>query len=321
MKLSIKLSMSRKKFYIVRYRISGVAIISALLLTALAITIVASLFWQQQIQIRAVENQRLQMQKQWILRGAVDWATLILREDSKYSTIDDLTEPWAVPLADTSLDQYVQKEEEHALAKEAVLSGAIQDAQSRLNLTGLATAGKINEQQVLIFERLLRSLSIDTSLARLAANQIASTQPNESGATSRVRYLGFQQVQDLFTVAGFTPTIVKSLEDYVIFLPRVTAINANTAPQAVLSAALAPLSLADTQVLIAKRTQSSFHNLNELIAQLSGSQTTINPQAITLSTNYFLVNGRISLRQNAMQIQALVERSGLNTEVIWIREI
>jgi general secretion pathway protein K len=301
-----------------------VAIITALLLTALAITIVASLFWQQQIQIRAVENQRLQIQKQWILRGAVDWATLILREDSKYSTIDDLTEPWAVPLADTSLDQYVQKEEEHALAKEAVLSGAIQDAQSRLNLTGLATAGKINEQQVLIFERLLRGLSIDTSLARLAANQIASTQPNESGAsgaTSRVRYLGFQQVQDLFTVAGFTPAIVKRLEDYVIFLPHATAINANTAPQAVLSAALAPLSLADTQALIAKRTQSSFHNLNELIAQLSGSQTTINPQAITLSTNYFLVNGRISLRQNAMQIQALVERSGLNTEVIWIREI
>ena len=321
MTLNIKLSMSQKKSYVVRHSIRGVAIITALLLTALAITIVASLFWQQQIQIRAVENQRLQMQKQWILRGAVDWATLILREDGKYSTIDDLTEPWAVPLADTSLDQYVQKEEEHALAQEAILSGAIQDAQSRLNLTGLATAGKINEQQVLIFERLLSALSIDTTLARLAANQIASTQPNESGATSRVRYLGFQQVQDLFTVAGFTPAIVKRLEDYVIFLPRATAINANTAPQAVLSAALAPLSLADTQALIAKRTQSSFHNLNELIAQLSGSQTTINPQAITLSTNYFLVNGRISLRQNGLQIQALVERNGLNTEVIWIREI
>lgn len=321
MKPNMKLSMSQKKSYGMRKSPCGVAIITALLLTALAITIVASLFWQQQIQIRAVENQRLQMQKQWILRGAVDWATLILREDGKYSTIDDLTEPWAVPLADTSLDQYVQKEEDHALAQEAILSGAIQDAQSRLNLTGLATAGKINEQQVLLFERLLSSLGIDTTLARLVANQIASTQPNESGATSRLRYLGFQQVQDLFTVAGFTPAIVNSLEDYVIFLPRATAINANTAPQVVLSAALAPLSLADTQVLIVKRTQSPFHSLNELTAQLSGSQTTINPQAITLSTNYFLVNGKISLRQNALQIQALVERNGSNTEVVWIREI
>ena len=321
MKLYMKLSMSHKKLRSMGRSSRGVAIITALLLTALAITIVASLFWQQQIQIRTVENQRLQMQKQWILRGAVDWATLILREDGKYSAIDDLTEPWAVPLADTSLDQYVQKEEDHALAQEAVLSGAIQDAQSRLNLTGLATAGKINEQQVLLFERLLSSLGLDTTLARLAANQIASTQPNEVGVTSRLRYLGFQQVQDLFTVAGFTPEIVRNLEDYVIFLPRATAINANTAPQVVLSAALAPLSLVDTQALIVKRTQSPFHSLNELTAQLSGSQTKIHPQAITLSTNYFLVNGRISLRQNALQIQALVERNGLNTKVLWIREI
>ena len=321
MKLNMKLSMPQKKFYGLHQSSRGVAIITALLLTALAITIVASLFWQQQIQIRAVENQRLQLQKKWILRGAVDWATLILREDSKYSLIDDLTEPWAVPLADTSLDQYVQKEEDHALAQEAILSGAIQDAQSRLNLTGLATAGKINEQQVLLFERLLSSLHIDTTLARLAATQIASSQPNESGASSHVRYVGFQYVQDLFIITGFTAEIVKTLEDYVVFLPRATAINANTAPQVVLTAALASLSLADTQALIVKRAQSPFHNINELIAQLSGSQTTINPQAITLSTNYFLVNGKISLRQNALQIQALVERNGFNTEVLWIREI
>ena len=98
MKLNMKRSMSQKKFHGMHQSSRGVAIITALLLTALAITIVASLFWQQQIQIRAVENQRLQLQKQWILRGAVDWATLILREDSKYSLIDDLTEPWAVPL-------------------------------------------------------------------------------------------------------------------------------------------------------------------------------------------------------------------------------
>lgn len=299
----------------------GVAIITALLLTALAIAIVASLFWQQQIQVRAVENQRLQMQKQWILRGAIDWAKLILREDGKYSSIDDLTEPWAVPLADTSLDQYVQKDEDQAIAHGAILSGAIQDAQSRLNLTGLATAGKINEKAVLSFERLLSNVGIDTTLARKAAKQIASTQQNESGGTSQLRYLGFQYAQDLLTVTGFTPAVLKTLEDYVIFLPRATAINANTATEEVLSAVLAPLTLTDARTLIAKRTQSSFHNLNELTAQLSGTQTMIDAQTIALSTNYFLVNGRISLRQNGLQVQALVERNGRNTEVIWIREI
>jgi len=78
----------------------GVAIITALLLTTLAIAIVTSLFWHQQVQVRSIENQRLQLQKQWILRGALDWARLILREDGKFSSVDDLTEPWAVPLAE-----------------------------------------------------------------------------------------------------------------------------------------------------------------------------------------------------------------------------
>ena len=62
----------------------GVAVITALLLTTLAITIVASLFWHQQVQVRSIENQRLQLQKQWILRGALDWTRLILREDARY---------------------------------------------------------------------------------------------------------------------------------------------------------------------------------------------------------------------------------------------
>lgn len=299
----------------------GVAIITALLLTALAITLVASLFWQQQIQVRAVENQRLQLQKLWILRGALDWAKLILREDRKYSSTDDLTEPWAVPLADTSLDQYVQENENQEIAKLAVLSGSIQDAQSRLNLTGLATAGKINEKEILVFERLLNSLQIDTTLARQAANQIAASQQNESGGVSSVRYLGFQYTNDLLTVAGFTPEIVNAIQDYVIFLPRVTTINANTASEFVLSATLAPLSLASAKALIAKRSQSPFHNLNELTAHLTGIQTEIDAHKISLATNYFLVQGRISLQQNGLQIVALVERNDRNTAVIWVREI
>ncbi len=299
----------------------GVAIITALLLTALAITIVASLFWQQQIQVRAVENQRLQLQKIWILRGALDWAKLILREDIKYSATDNLTEPWAVPLADTSLDQYVQKNQDQELARQAILSGAIQDAQSRLNLTGLATAGKINEKEILSFERLLSSLQIETALARQAANHIAASQQNESGGVSSLRYLGFQYPNDLLTVAGFTPEILKTLENYVIFLPRATTINANTASEFVLSAALAPLSLSDARVLIVKRTQSPYKNLNDLAAQLSGTQTSLDANKISVDTNFFLVHGQITLQQNSLQIIALVERNTRNTEVIWVREI
>src|SRR3989338_2165649 len=113
----------------------GVAVITALLLTTLAITIVASLFWQQHVQVRSIENQRLQLQKQWILRGALDWAGLILREDAKHSSVDNLDEPWAVPLAETRLDQYVESGRADDHIGDATLSGSISDAHTPYNLT------------------------------------------------------------------------------------------------------------------------------------------------------------------------------------------
>jgi general secretion pathway protein J len=62
-------------------RQQGVAVVTALLLTTLAVTIVASLFWQQQVQVRSMENQRLQLQTRWIVRGALDLSRLILNQD------------------------------------------------------------------------------------------------------------------------------------------------------------------------------------------------------------------------------------------------
>ena len=55
--------MSRTMHRIPTRRQDGVAVVTALLLTTLAITIVASLFWQQQVQVRSIENQRYQLQK------------------------------------------------------------------------------------------------------------------------------------------------------------------------------------------------------------------------------------------------------------------
>ena len=296
----------------------GVAVITALLLTTLAITIVASLFWQQQVQVRAIENQRLQLQKQWILRGALDWAKLILREDAKFSAIDDLQEPWSVPLSDTRLDQYIEKNQAQADAGSAILSGAIQDAQARLNLTGLASNGQINDAAVKAFERLLGELQQDISMARTAAVQIAASQQH---VTDAARIITFKQIDDLLAIPGFTPNVIRAISDSVIFLPRATPINANTASAEVLAARLDPLSVADANALLIKRRTTSFRDLNELAAQLPGTQVSIDANQVTVSSNFFLVSGRVTLRQAVLQIQALVERNGINTQTIWVREI
>ncbi|HEX7644194.1 MAG TPA: type II secretion system minor pseudopilin GspK [Burkholderiaceae bacterium] len=179
----------------------GVAVITALLLTTLAITIVASLFWQQQVQVRSIENQRLQLQKLWILRGALDYARLVLREDARTSNIDHLGEPWAVPLEETRLDQFVDNNRSEEEASDATLSGNIVDAQSRYNLTNLCVGGVIDPTQVATFGRLLTNLGLPPSLADATAKFMQVAQKN-SGQTQQAAAAAEAQATAAATVAN-----------------------------------------------------------------------------------------------------------------------
>ncbi len=302
-------------------RSKGVAVVTALLLTALAVTIVASLFWQQQVQVRTIENQRLQLQKQWILRGAMDWARLILREDAKYSAIDDLNEPWSVPLSETRLDQYVESAAIRGDAGSAVLSGAIQDAQARLNLSSLASRGEVNAAEIAAFERLLSSLHQDPSFARAAAQQLAASQIASSGDNSSTRTLGFVQTDDLLAVPGGTLALLQAVRDYVVFLPHATPVNANTASAEVLSARLSTLSLADANTLLTSRRTNSFRDLSDVAERMPGRGDAPTPDQITVASNYFLVTGMVTIRQATLQVQGLVERQGATTHLLWLREV
>jgi general secretion pathway protein K len=155
----------------------GVAVITALLLTTLAISIVASLFWQQQVQVRSMENQRLHLQTRWILRGALDWSTLVLRQDAYTNRYTALNQVWATPLAETRLDQYIERERVEGEVFDASLSGNIVDATSRYNLRNLASGTAIDAANLAIFQRLLTNLQINPALAKTAANLIAASQP------------------------------------------------------------------------------------------------------------------------------------------------
>ncbi len=302
----------------------GVAVVTALLLTTLAITIVASLFWQQQVQVRSIENQRLQLQKQWILRGALDWARLILREDAKFSSVDTLEEPWAVPLSETKLDQYVENGKTETDAADASLSGTIVDAQSRYNLTNLSANGTVNQTEVAVFERLLTSAQLNPALARATANAIADSQPKPATAglnnDAAARPMALTQVDDLLAVKGFTPAAIEKIRDFVILLPRITPVNVNTAPAEVLAARIDTLSLTDANALVASRKKTSFRDIADLSQRLPGKPFVVSANDLAVATSFFLVNGKVRMSRAGLEVQALVERNGATTRLVWIRE-
>lgn len=313
----------------------GVAVVTALLLTTLAITIVASLFWQQQVQIRSIENQRLQLQKQWILRGALDWASLILRADAANSGPDHLGEPWAVPLAETRLDQYVENGRADADASDATISGNIFDAQSRFNLKNLVLDGEINRDELEAFQNLLLELRLNPALARTLAQVMKEASPPppnaafgaQNSSAPGKRILNIEFLEDLLAVPGFTPEILDKLRDFVIVLPARTQINLNTAPVEVLAAkfsTLGTLALAksDAAVLVAAREHTHLLHANELWNRLQRG-TPANPEAdkyFTIRSDFFVINGKVRLNRAALEMQALIHRNIQTTRLVWIRE-
>lgn len=316
------------------HRQRGIAVITALLLTTLAITLVASLFWQQQVQVRAIENQQLQLQKQWILRGALDWASLILREDAKHSSADHLDEPWAVPLADTRLDQYVENGSADDTISGAILSGCISDAQARYNLNNLYANGAIDPAEVAVFARLLDNVKMNAALAQATAEVLAAAQhPGEVGTEMKPQVaavnndgqpgpqpMNLTQLEDLLAVPGFSQEMLDKLKNFVIFLPRATPVNVNTAPAEVLAARFEALSLDEATALVAMRKTASFRDLADFTHRLPDKSFAASVNQASVETHYFLVDGKVRMNRAALDMQALIERNGANTKVIWIRE-
>jgi general secretion pathway protein K len=310
----------------------GVAVITALLLTTLAVTIVASLFWRQQVQVRSMENQRLHLQTKWILRGALDWTRLIL----PVSAVDNfgMTTPdgiWATPLAETRLDDYVERERVEGEQFDATLSGQISDAQGRYNLANLALSKIANPGQIEVFRRLLTNLQLDPGLALLAAQALADGQPGaaaglnaQGGALQTAQGGGseiieFFRVEDLLSVPGFTPVMVERLRPFVIVLPLPTAVNVNTASAEVLAAIVADFSTAEAAALLYGRKSNYFRNEAAFLAQLNGKKL-IAGVNVVVKSEYFLVNSRVRLDRAALDAQALVRLDGNIVKLLSIRE-
>ena len=306
----------------------GVAVVTALLLTTLAVTIVASLFWQQQLQVRSIENQRLQLQKQWVLRGALDWARLILREDGRNSKIDELNEPWAITLAPTRLDQYVESATASGDTGSAMLSGSIQDAQGRFNLTNLidlsdlAKQEGINQSALEAFARLLTSLRQDPALAKvIAQHMVAAARASLNSQADGVRPIRFVQLDDLLALPGCTPPMINAIRPQTVILPAATPLNINTASPEVLAARVPGLSLADASAVVNSRRQTAFQVVADLAKRLSDQAKSLDDGSLSVASNYFLVNGAVTIRSAKLEIEALVERQPTATRLLWVREL
>ena len=287
----------------------GAALLTAMIIVTLVVTLASSMVWQQwrAVQVEVVERARAQ--SAWILTGALDWARLILREDARAGGVDHLGEPWAVPLAEARLSTFLAADKSNAdNGPDAFLSGSITDAQARFNVTNLVNEGKVDPLEQAALERLCQSVGVDASVARLIANGMrdALAPPDTTNtAAAATGPLLPQSVSQLIWL-GVDPKSLSTLLPYLAVLPTVTPINVNTASSQVLAAEIVGLDLGSAERLLQLRQRTPFKNLADFVAQVRA----LEPIAakISVSSNFFEVRGRLRLTDRVLEERSLVQR-------------
>jgi general secretion pathway protein K len=320
-----------------RRRARGAAVVTALLMVTLAVVVVSGMLWRQQVQIRSIENQRLLAQATWIERAAVDWARLILRDDQRRTSVDELGEPWAVPIAETRLSDFLGAALRTDQAGEtSFLSGRILDAQARFNLTNLVLwtatptqgrAASVDPAALAAYRRLLQTAGLNPSLAETTGRFMLRAA--QGGSDGQPAPRPPDSAQGLLAIPGYTPEMVAALEPFITVLPERTLVNANTADPEVLSAVINNLALDRARELVRERDRAYFNNVGDLQSKL----TSVAPQADTgnlsamldVRSHYFLIYGlvrheRASRLQVSLVYRGEVLGNANTTRVLWIHD-
>lgn len=244
----------------------GVAIITALVVVAVVVTIAAALGLEQELWLRQTQNLVDRAQAEATRRAALEWSALILREDAKDNTTDDLKQAWAQALPPLP-------------AEGGLVAGSISDAQGRFNLNNVLRQGQPSAEDIALLQRLLESQGLPAGLADAVVDWVDADNTARAGSAEDVDYLSserpyraanqtLQSVGELRLIRGFDAAAVERLRPYVTALPQETAININTAPAPVLAAMMPELAGAELEQLLAEREERPFAKASDLAARL-----------------------------------------------------
>ena len=282
-----------------------------MLVVAVTATLVAGVFWRQSVLVQQAENALSYAQAKWLMRGAVDWASVILAEDARTSSADHLGEPWAVPLAETRLNEGDGREPVY-------LAGEIRDEQAKLNLRNLASVGEAGVAEVEVLARLFGMLGLNPAAAAAVAQRVREGLPADAGRAPRA--MGISAVDDLLGVDGIDAAAIERLRPFITMLPQPTPVNANTAAAEVLAARIANLSLADARRLAASRDRTHFRDRADALSRIPELRLQAADAEIAVATRFFSVDGTISYRRARLQARALLKREARRVDMLWLRE-
>lgn len=295
----------------------GVAAITAVLIVAVAASAAAVMLAQQSAMIDQAAMVSVRAQADLYAQAGVDWARGVLAEDFRQGKeVDTLAEGWARPIAALPVER-------------AIVSGNIADEQGRFNLNNVVRQGQKSDADLRVLRSLLGTLDLSPDLADAVLDWIdADADLSGAAGAEDAYYLSLPrpyraanremvQVEELYRVRGFDAAAVARLKPHVTALPGRTAINANTASEAVVAAVFG-IAREKAAAGLAERRTRPFRTVAEVAERLKEQA----PPAETLDVKSRYFNVRVTVSQDDVQLasEALVRREDTGaTAILWRR--
>jgi general secretion pathway protein K len=293
-----------------------VALVTALLVVAIATVAAVSMASRQQLDIRRTAT-LLHGEQAWAyVLGAENWARVVLRRDLSESQIDTLGEDWSTrpPVS---------------FVEGGSIVGRLIDLQSRFNLNNLVLSnGGEDKDAVAYYKRLLRILELDERLAEALVDWIDSdiNARFPDGAEDEA-YLSLDppyraanrplaDASELRLVKGYTAEAVAKLLPHVVALPVRTTINVNTAGAVVLSAVADDLSVSDGERLVDARGEDGYASVDSFRqnAVLNGKQAV--PALLSVKSDWFLMLSESNIGEGRARLASRLQRESDKVRVV-----
>ena len=253
-------------------RVRGVALITALLITALAASVASNLAWDNALDVRRTMVMLYRDQAIQVAVGSEGWVRSILTDDLAQTQNDHLGEVWATEIPALPIDSE---------AVQGEIFGKIEDLQGRFNVNNLIDgSGQLDQAAFDQFERLLAVLDLDPRLAGVIVDWLDPDQdetipdgaedPLYSGFTPAYRTAdtSISNITELAAVDGMDRVSFEILLPHVIALPGRTQINVNTATVAVLQSLGPNIDLGTAEGLLEMRENGGFADYSGVFAPL-----------------------------------------------------
>jgi general secretion pathway protein K len=292
----------------------GVALITALLVVALATVAAVAMASRQQLDVRRTAN-LLDGDQAYAYAEAVEgWGRMILDRDAKDNQIDKLDDTWAQQLPPIAVPG-------------GLIGGYIIDLQGRFNINNLLTPeGQLSAPDLEYFQRLLRALELDAAVATAIVDwldidfdtRFPDGAEDDYYLSTEVPYRAanrpMQSISELRLVKGIDAKTWKTLAPYICALPVRTVLNINTAQAPLLQALVEEFSITSAEQLVEARGDTGYDTVEAFLQQEAFAGREIATGSLAVASQYFLVRSEITLGTARAQVFSIVQRVSNGSE-------